>query len=190
MPSYSELARSPLARRTGTAIAVCASALAIAKAAEAQLTPRDKNQLKAEALAWSASRAVSLMALRIGDEVHTLAVSPEIPATRRYRHHRKHRRPHHIDVKAHSAAPPLPAILRRIGGCESENSPTAPINYTAINPHSTASGGFQDLDSTWNKYEGYPRAMDAPPAVQNKFNETLYTSQGTNPWYSSESCWE
>jgi hypothetical protein len=83
----------------------------------------------------------------------------------------------------------LPWILRRIGGCESNGSPTAPIDYRAQNPLSTASGGFQFLDKTWANFRGYSRAKYAPPRIQKiKAIRTLHSS-GTAPWYSSESCW-
>jgi hypothetical protein len=93
--------------------------------------------------------------------------------------------PHHKVI--HVA--PLPTILKRIGGCESAGSADAPIKYRIPSPISSASGGFQVLDSTWNNYDGYPRAMDAPPVVQNIYAEQLLKDQGTNPWVSSEGCW-
>jgi Transglycosylase-like domain len=40
-------------------------------------------------------------------------------------------------------------------------------NYDAKNPHSTASGGYQVTNGTWNNFGGYPRAVDAPPQVQD-----------------------
>ena len=82
------------------------------------------------------------------------------------------------------------ATLGRIGGCESNDSPSGPINYQAQNPTSTASGGFQILDTTWNFYGGYQSAKDAPPDIQLEKAVELYAQRGTEPWVSSESCWD
>ena len=58
-------------------------------------------------------------------------------------------------------AGPLAVILATIRELESSG------NYNARNSGSTASGAYQFLDSTWNNYNGYHRAVDAPPAVQD-----------------------
>lgn len=76
----------------------------------------------------------------------------------------------------------------RIEGCESYGDPNAPPNYLAENHHSTASGAAQYLDSTWNDYGGYRRAMQAPPSVQEE-RFTADLARGTGPWESSRSCW-
>lgn len=52
--------------------------------------------------------------------------------------------------------PPCHVMGRESGG-----------NIRAKNPSSSASGKWQFLDSTWQGYGGYPRAMDAPEDVQD-----------------------
>jgi hypothetical protein len=58
-------------------------------------------------------------------------------------------------------AGPLAVVLATIRTLESGG------DYHARSPGSTASGAYQFLDTTWNGYGGYPRAADAPPAVQD-----------------------
>lgn len=95
---------------------------------------------------------------------------------------------HHKKVSLHYD-PPLPNILKRIGGCETRNSPYAKIDYTARNPHSSASGGFQITYGTWDHYMGYNEAIDAPKYVQDRKAIKLLHESGTNPWISSKYCW-
>lgn len=75
------------------------------------------------------------------------------------------------------------AILTRIMHCESGGNPTAQ------NRRSTASGLFQYLDSTWNNWRGYARAMFAPPDVQWERARHDYARLGTRPWTASRGCW-
>ncbi len=110
-------------------------------------------------------------------------------------------------VAYHPAAASAPAsgtysmspLLRRIGGCESNGSPTAPLAWTKWNTQgSGADGAFQDLPSSWQTWEhrfgtnGYPftiYAADAPPAEQIYVNAAELRHDSTGAWSSSSSCW-
>ncbi len=84
----------------------------------------------------------------------------------------------------------LPRILKRIGGCETKNSPVARINYTAQNPTTSASGGFQFMYETWDHFMGYDEAWKAPHRVQNKKAIITLRKYGTAPWAASHWCWD
>lgn len=73
---------------------------------------------------------------------------------------------------AYSAFPGAACIVSRESGG----------NATAQNPYSSASGLFQDLSTTWNNYDGYPAAKDAPVSVQIQFNQRLAATAGLSPW--------
>ena len=78
-------------------------------------------------------------------------------------------------------AAPAPATR---GGCSLEDIKRKESGgrYDAQNPRSTASGAYQVLDGTWNGYQGYRRASDAPPEVQDQFARELYARRGSQPW--------
>lgn len=67
-------------------------------------------------------------------------------------------------------------------------------NYQAVGVETDwgrASGAYQFLDSTWGGYEGYSRAADAPPAVQDRRARELmqqyYNQYGS--WDSVAAAW-
>ena len=66
-----------------------------------------------------------------------------------------------VDDVAESVPAELATILAAIRTLESGG------DYTAAASASTASGAYQFLDSTWDGYGGYARALDAPPPVQD-----------------------
>lgn len=94
-----------------------------------------------------------------------------------------------------AAAPQAPApssggLLARIRWCESRD------NYQAQNRHSTASGAYQELDSTWRSWQAsygdgrsFARAMYAPADLQDLVASRALAAQGTRPWAASRSCW-
>jgi hypothetical protein len=80
-------------------------------------------------------------------------------------------------------------LALRIATCESGDHHGS-INWTAQNRHSSASGGFQFLDSTWHSTTGLPgHAKDYPPSVQIAAFWKLYARAGTRPWNASKACW-
>lgn len=92
------------------------------------------------------------------------------------------------------AAPTLPVseMMARVGGCESGSGPNSPINWTAENPRSSASGGFQFISSTWRSVTGLePPASAYPPDVQIQAFLTLWNGgAGASHWNPSRPCWD
>jgi hypothetical protein len=132
-------------------------------------------------------RAQVLRALLLEREIRRFETTPR-PATRQ---------PVTVSIARLVVTPKKPetltgdGLLFEIAGCESGSGPKSTPDYTAGNDEgSSASGAWQDLDSTWHDFDGYPRAMDAPPSVQLEFNTELFDKDGTAPWDSSRSCWE
>lgn len=83
----------------------------------------------------------------------------------------------------------------RIRSCESgpngyaTHGEALDYDYANTNPTSTASGAWQFLDSTWNGYRGYARAVDAPRSVQDAYARRYMDANGHTPWAASQSCW-
>lgn len=85
----------------------------------------------------------------------------------------------------------LEAIRKCIAWRESRNTPTAK------NKRTSASGLYQFIDKTWNNYQGYAHAWQAPASVQTeKFYKSwaywkkMYGTYNMNPWnYPPHQCW-
>jgi len=69
----------------------------------------------------------------------------------------------------------LPAVFSCIIQAESGGNPTA------MNP-SGAAGLYQFMPGTWDGYDGYASAADAPPSVQTAKAEQVYAADGLSPW--------
>lgn len=61
-------------------------------------------------------------------------------------------------------------------------------NWRAQNPSSTASGGYQFLDSTWARHRGYARAVHAPPWVQRERFLQLWAGGGGRSHWAASVC--
>lgn len=60
----------------------------------------------------------------------------------------------------------LQDIMRRLRAVESSDNYAA--DRARKNPNDTASGAYQYVNKTWGNYGGYPRAVMAPPEVQDR----------------------
>lgn len=94
-------------------------------------------------------------------------------------------------VAPKAAAPKKPAYTAEQGNgqCGGDLPPCYVMNresggnIRAKNPTSSASGKWQFLDSTWQGYGGYTRAMDAPEEVQDARARQLYAGgRGCSHW--------
>lgn len=54
---------------------------------------------------------------------------------------------------------------------------------------STAGGLYQVTRGTWDGFEGFARAVDAPIEVQERFAADLFARRGLRPWAASKACW-
>lgn len=82
----------------------------------------------------------------------------------------------------------------RIAGCESGSGPNSQPRYTAFNGIAHY-GAYQFDIGTWRSNVSaetaaqYPKASDAPPAVQDQAFRTAFSRRGTQPWNASYYCW-
>lgn len=86
-------------------------------------------------------------------------------------------------------APRSQRVVYGSGACGGDLPPCSVLaceshgNLVAQNPHSTASGKWQILDSTWAGYGGYERAMYAPEEVQDGRAREIYRNgAGRSAW--------
>lgn len=71
-------------------------------------------------------------------------------------------------------------VLDRIATCESN------WRTNAKNPNSSASGVFQFLSSTWNKW-GQGDVFNPYDNIRSAVK--LFDAEGTTPWLASKKCW-
>src|SRR5207249_659785 len=102
------------------------------------------------------------MAAAVGPDA---AVDAPVPAAPHAEGPRGSSRPRPRDTRT-TTPPGWDYWASRIRGCESHGRPDAPADYKAENPSTTASGGYQILDSTWAGRFGVTHAADASPAEQ------------------------
>lgn len=82
----------------------------------------------------------------------------------------------------------------RIAGCESGSGPNSNPRYTAFNGIAHY-GAYQFDIGTWRSNVSaetaamYPKASDAPPAVQDEAFRSTFAKRGTQPWNASYYCW-
>lgn len=153
--------------------------------AEAEVAVAELERITAEAKAQEArERAVAAARARAARSATTVQPRPAV----------SHPDPPQGEVDG------MPALLRRIGGCESSGSPTGPLRWTAVNRQgSSASGAFQIIDKTWRSWASaygsdvgatqYTRALYAPPSVQLTVATRAFNRQGSGPWKASRGCW-
>lgn len=95
-------------------------------------------------------------------------------------------KPKRVSRSAHRVS--LPPVMVRIRTCESGDHHGS-YDYTAQNKVSSASGAWQIIDGTWNRFKGYRKARHAPRWVQDLKAMMLYRDRGTQPWNASRHCW-
>lgn len=100
-------------------------------------------------------------------------------------------------------SPKIPIIVQvkyteefnRIGGCESVGNPYGKWDYHAKNKHSSASGVFEWINSSWYHYGLELWGEDFyTKNIWTKDNVDLawyvYEKYGTKDWLSSKDCWD
>jgi tail lysozyme len=134
MPSYSELARSRIVRRTGVAIAVGTAALAISGEAFSQSTP--ENQEQKATLAQPIGYIASASSLETNGKVHQVS---------RKQHHGRHGHRHAL-VYAE------PLAVRPHGSCEPTALPDKMAVFARMHPMSHTLHGDTNTEIIFNYY--------------------------------------
>lgn len=92
-----------------------------------------------------------------------------------------------VVVEVESDAP----VMSRIAKCESGGKHISPSGQVVVNVNSNGSydTGLYQINSIWNK-KATELGYDLYKESDNKaFAMYLYKTHGSEPWYSSKSCW-
>jgi len=82
-------------------------------------------------------------------------------------------------------------VLKRIAVCESGGSHYNKDGQVIMraNTNGTVDTGKFQINSVWNKKAGEMKLDLTKEADNETFAKWLYANKGTEPWYSSKTCW-